>query len=128
MEIVYQKEIIITKEHLDKNQHVNNVQYVHWVEEVAAQHWDLLKHKTDFPNDYWVLYDHHLQYRQQVFIGDKLLIKTYPQKPQGIKQPRKVEFYKNNVKVVDSETLWILCDKETHKVKRISEDWLDQLI
>ncbi|WP_241508016.1 acyl-CoA thioesterase family protein [Chryseobacterium rhizosphaerae] len=51
MDLVYQKQIKVTEEHIDQNQHVNNVQYVHWVEEIAAEHWDFLKHKTEYEND-----------------------------------------------------------------------------
>ncbi len=39
MKHVHIKEILITKEHLDQMNHVNNVQYVHWVEEMAKEHW-----------------------------------------------------------------------------------------
>lgn len=41
MNLVYEKQIKITEEHIDQNNHVNNVQYVHWVEEIAAEHWNL---------------------------------------------------------------------------------------
>lgn len=123
--IVYTKEIVVGPEHLDQNQHVNNVQYVKWVEEMASEHWEKVKHLTKYKNDYWVMYDHHIQYRKQVFLGDILLMKTYPLEPEGIKQPRKVEFYKNGELVVDSRTLWILCNYLTHRVVRIESDWLE---
>lgn len=125
MKIEHSKEIIVTDEHLDQNNHVNNVQYVHWVEEIAVEHWDLLKHKTEYQHDYWVLYDHHLQYKKQLFLGDIVTVRTYPQQPEGIKQPRKVEFYCNGELMVDSRTLWVLCDHKTHKIKRMSDNWLD---
>ncbi len=127
MEIVHQKEIIVTEQHLDQNNHVNNVQYVHWVEEIAVEHWETLKHLTLYPKDYWVMVDHHIQYKKQLFLGDTVLVKTYPQSPEGIRQPRKVEFYCNGELVVDSRTLWVLCDIETHKIKRIATNWLDDL-
>ena len=126
-DIIYTKEITITEEHLDKNQHVNNVQYVHWVEEIATEHWEFLKYKTEYSKDYWVLMDHHIQYKKQIFLDDILVIKTYPLPPIGIKQPRKVEFYCNDELVVDSKTLWILFDSETQKIKRIDNNWLKTL-
>ena len=43
MKLVHIKEIVVNDEHLDQNNHVNNVQYVHWVEEMAKEHWDILK-------------------------------------------------------------------------------------
>ena len=125
---VHQKQVKVSPEHLDQNNHVNNVQYIRWVEEIAAEHWELLKHHTPYANDYWVLLDHHIQYRKQAFLGDVITIKTYPENPEGIKQPRKVEFYRQDELVVDSRTLWILIDKETQKLKRVEKDWLDKFV
>lgn len=124
----HEKEIIITQEFLDSNQHVNNVQYVHWVEMMAAEHWDLLKDKTPYAHGVWFLVDHHIQYKKQVYKGDKLLMKTYPMKPEGIRQPRKVEFYKDGELIVDSLTKWVLIDPKTEAIIRIQADWLDFLL
>mgnify|MGYP003940036415 FL=1 len=123
---IYTKQIQVTSEHLDQNNHVNNVQFVSWVEQAAAEHWEILRHKTDYVNDYWVLFDHHIQYKKQVYLGEILTVKTYPLPPNGIKQPRKVEFYRNDELVVDSRTLWVLFDRDKHKIKRIAPDWLER--
>ena len=125
MKLVHIKEIVVNDEHLDQNNHVNNVQYVQWVEEMAKEHWDILKNSTPFADDFWVLSDHHIQYKKQVFKGEVLTLKTYPEKPEGIRQPRKVEFYRGEELVVDSRTLWVLIDKGTQKIKRIENDWLE---
>lgn len=124
MNLVHIKEIVVNDEHLDQNNHVNNVQYVHWVEEMAKEHWDILRHNTNYVDDFWFLADHHIQYKKQVYEGDILTVKTYPRKPDGIRQPRKVEFYKNDELMVDSKTLWVLIDKDTQKIKRIENNWL----
>ncbi|WP_336958169.1 acyl-CoA thioesterase [Chryseobacterium contaminans] len=127
MSLVYEKQIKVTEQHIDQNNHVNNVQYVHWVEEVAAEHWDLLKHKTEYENDVWMLLDHHIRYKKQVYLNDVITVKTYPQDPEGAKQPRKVEFYCNDELVVDSSTLWILFDTEAKKIKRLESNWLEKM-
>lgn len=127
MKLIHSKEILVSDEHLDEVNHVNNVQYVHWVEEIAKEHWDILKHTTDYANDFWVLADHHIQYKKQVFKGEILTVKTYPENPEGIRQPRKVEFYRGEELVVDSRTLWVLIDGETHKIKRIDNNWLEKI-
>lgn len=127
MNLIYQKQIEVTKEHIDQNNHVNNVQYVHWVEEMAGEHWEKVKDKTEYPKDIWMLVDHHIQYRKQVYLGDILTVKTYPKPPEGIRQPRKVEFYCNDQLVVDSDTLWVLVDLKTQKIKRLESNWLDKL-
>jgi len=127
MSLIFEKQIKITEEYIDLNNHVNNVQYVKWVEEIAAEHWDSVKHKLDFPDDIWMLLDHHIQYKKQVYLGDLITVKTYPKPPEGIRQPRKVEFYCNDVLVVDSLTLWAFIDKKTQKIKRLDENWLSLL-
>ena len=127
MKLVHIKEIVVNDEHLDQNNHVNNVQYVHWVEEMAKEHWDILKNSTPYSKDFWVLSDHHIQYKKQVFKGEVLTLKTYPEKPEGIRQPRKVEFYRGEELVVDSRTLWILMDSQNLKIKRVQDDWLEKI-
>lgn len=127
MELIHTKTFTVTKAHLDALNHVNNVQYVHWVEEIATEHWDLLKNHTKYPDDYWVLVDHHIQYKKQVFLGDEITVKTYPENPEGLRQPRKVEFYVNDVLVVDSRTLWVLLDGASHNIKRMDGNWLQKL-
>lgn len=123
---IYTKQIQVTNEHLDQNNHVNNVQFVYWVEEIAAEHWEILKHETAYATDYWLLFDHHIQYKKQVYLGETLTIKTYPLPLEGVKQPRKVEFYRHDELVVDSRTRWVLFDNEKHRVKRIESDWLEK--
>lgn len=125
--LIHEKEIIITPEFIDQNNHVNNIQYALWVEMVAAEHWGLLKHKSKYQNNTWFLIDHHIQYKKQAYLGDVLTIRTYPENPEGIRQPRKVEFYRDNELVVDSRTLWIMMNPENGKIVRIEQDWLDSL-
>ncbi|MEY8759903.1 acyl-CoA thioesterase [Chryseobacterium tongliaoense] len=127
MSLIFEKQIQVTEQHIDGNNHVNNVQYVHWVEEIAGEHWDFVKHKTEFAEFSWMLLDHHIQYKKQVYLNDIITVKTYPKAPEGIKQPRKVEFYCNDQLVVDSSTLWVLIDMKTQKIKRLGSDWLDKI-
>jgi|SRR5690606_29817227 len=125
--LIHEKEILITPEFIDSNNHVNNVQFVHWVEMMAAEHWDLLKHKSKYAQNVWFLVDHHIQYKKQVYLGEKLLLRTYPENPEGIRQPRKVEFYLNEELIVDSRTLWVMMTQKTGKIVRIAPEWLDEL-
>jgi len=127
MSLIFERQIQVTEQHIDANNHVNNLQYVHWVEEIAGAHWDFVKHKTEFPDDIWMLVDHHIHYKKQVYLGDVITVRTYPKPPEGIRQPRKVEFYCNDFLVVDSLTLWVFVDKETQRVKRLDANWLDVL-
>lgn len=123
--IIFEKEIIVQAKHLDSNNHVNNVQFVAWVEEMAAGHWDAVRHLCPYTDDFFILVEHHIQYKKQVYLGDKLLVKTYPISPTSVKQPRKVEFYRNDELVVDSLTHWILISHLSKKIIRLPQNWLD---
>ncbi|MDQ1097382.1 MULTISPECIES: acyl-CoA thioesterase [Chryseobacterium] len=127
MSLIFEKQITVTQAHIDGNNHVNNVQYVHWVAEIAGEHWDLVKHATAYPDDVWMLLDHHISYKKQVYHGDVITVRTYPKPPEGVRQPRKVEFYCNDQLVVDSETWWVLINKETQRIRRLENDWLEKL-
>lgn len=128
MKLIYSKDIVVTEQHLDRNNHVNNVQYVHWVEEIAELHWDLMKNHTDYSNGLWVLIDHHIKYKKQAFLNDVITVRTYPCSPKGIRQPRRVEFYCHGELLAESDTLWIMIDGETKKTIRVKEDWLEDLL
>ena len=123
-EISHSKPITVDESHLDYNRHVNNVQFVKWMEEIATEHWENLKHQSPYAEYAWVLVDHHIQYKKQVFLNEILTVKTYPQQPEGLRQPRKVEFYRNGELVVDSRTLWVLYDANANRVVKIAPDWL----
>lgn len=125
--LYYEKEITITPEFLDQNDHVNNVQYVKWVEMIATEHWDSLKSKSRYQDCIWFLVNHCISYKKQAFLNDVLRIRTFPVKMDGIRQPRKVEFYKDNHLLVESETQWIMIDPITQKIIRPNLDWLDEL-
>lgn len=125
--LYYEKEITVTQEFLDQNEHVNNVQYVKWVEWIATEHWDSVKEKSKYAENIWFLVDHCIEYKKQAYLGDILLVRTYPENPEGIRQPRKVEFYKDGKLIVDSRTRWIMIHPETQKIIRLDSNWLDEL-
>lgn len=125
--LYFEKSIEITPEYLDQNQHVNNVQYVKWVEWIATEHWDSLKEKSKYAENIWFLVDHSISYKKQAYLGDEIMVRTYPESPEGIRQPRKVEFYKNGELLVDSRTRWIMIEPETQKIIRLDQNWLEEL-
>ncbi|WP_228410862.1 acyl-CoA thioesterase [Chryseobacterium taklimakanense] len=92
MYLIHSKIIEVDEGHLDEFNHVNNVQYVQWVEEIAKEHWELVKADTPYPNDFWVMADHHIQYKKQVYKGDDLKILTYPQNPEVFASRERLNF------------------------------------
>jgi acyl-CoA thioester hydrolase len=120
----YTSTITVGAEHLDDQGHVNNAVYVRWIQEIAAEHWYSRHPKTDVDATYWVVLEHHIQYKQQSYLGDSLKVETYIEDPEGIRLPRIVDFFKEDQLIVKARTLWCLIDAVTHRPSRINNDML----
>lgn len=120
---IYTQDKTVTKEDLDQLNHVNNVRYVQWVQDIAEAHWQQ-KASTRIRSDYfWVLLNHHIDYKSPAFLNDIITIKTYVDKSEGVTSTRIVEMYHKVGKklIVRSETNWCLITVETNKPTRITE-------
>ena len=121
---ILEKEITVSKNDLDDLNHVNNVIYVHWVQEIAKEHWKSLVSNEIIKNYYWVLLEHQIKYLNPALLNDKIMIKTYIEKTEGIRSNRIVEIYnRNNDKLlVKSKTIWCLINAKTNKPNRITDE------
>ena len=119
-----EKEIIVSKNDLDDLNHVNNVIYIHWVQEIAKNHWKNLVSNEIIKNYFWVLLEHEIKYLNPAFLNDKIRLKTYIEKTDGVKSSRIVEIYNKdtNKLLVTSKTIWCLINAKTGKPNRITED------
>jgi|TARA_B100000767_G_scaffold272832_1_gene301418 acyl-CoA thioester hydrolase len=119
-----EKEIIVSKNDLDDLNHVNNVVYIHWVQEIAKNHWKSLVSNEIIKNYFWVLLEHEIKYLNPAFLNDKIRLKTYIEKTDGVKSSRIVEIYNKdtNKLLVTSKTIWCLINVKTGKPNRITED------
>jgi len=119
-----EKEIIVSKNDLDELNHVNNVIYIHWVQEIAKNHWKSLVSSEIIKNYYWVLLEHQIKYLHPAFLGDKIILKTYIEKTEVVKSNRIVEIYNTdtNKLLVTSKTIWCLINAKTKKPNRITDE------
>ena len=119
-----EKEIIISKNDLDDLNHVNNVIYIHWVQEIAKKHWKSLVSNEIIKNYFWILLEHQIKYLFPAFLNDKIRLKTYIEKTDGVKSNRIVEIYNKDTKklLVTSKTTWCLINANTGKPNRITEE------
>ena len=120
---VLTKDILVTQKDLDQLQHVNNVRYVQWVQDMAEAHW-LSKAGSDILNNYfWVLIDHHIQYKGEAKLGDTVTAKTYVESSEGVISLRIVEMYhkKTGKLIVKSATKWCLMDMRSKRPTKITE-------
>ena len=112
-----EQEISVSKNDLDDLNHVNNVIYIQWVQEIAKNHWKSLVSDEIKDNYYWILLEHQIKYLNPAFLNDKIRLKTYIDKNEGVKSVRIVEIYNKdtNKLLVSSKTMWCLISTKTNK-------------
>ena len=117
-----EQEISVSKNDLDDLNHVNNVIYIQWVQEIAKNHWKSLVSDEIKDNYYWILLEHQIKYLNPAFLNDKIRLKTYIDKNEGVKSVRIVEIYNKdtNKLLVSSKTMWCLISAKTNKPCRIT--------
>jgi acyl-CoA thioester hydrolase len=119
--------IEINKEDIDNLNHVNNAVYVKWMDEVARKHWDYLTKDNPF-NDYiWVVSRHEIDYKSEALFDDKIIAKTWVGETKGVTSERFIYFYKGEVLIAKSKTIWVLLNANTFKPTRIREKVLNLL-
>lgn len=117
----------VTEEAIDTLHHVNNAVYVQWMEVVATQHWAFLTTQNPFPDYIWVVMKHEIEYKDQAFLGDEVIAKTWVGETKGVTSVRHIEFYKGDTLLVSAKTIWAMLDAQTHKPVRIRENVLKVL-
>ena len=69
--------IKVKPEHLDALQHVNNVIYVQWMQDAASSHWQSLAPSWLLEEVVWMVRRHEIDYYNQAFLDDDLLVSTW---------------------------------------------------
>jgi len=118
---VFEKVITVSKDDLDELNHVNNVHFVQWVQDIAKEHWLTYVSKDILSTYSWFLVNHFIEYKNQALLGDKLLLKTFVPKVEGVSTVRHVEITNANTEqpIVSSKTKWCLIDSKTQRPTRI---------
>ena len=121
---VFETKITVTEDDIDELNHVNNVRYIEWVNEIAKKHWQENTSKELNKKYYWVLLNHHIEYKNSALVNDVILLKTFIEKSEGATSTRIVEMYnsKTDKLLVKSETNWCLIDANTNRPTRITDE------
>jgi len=121
---VFEKTIKVSKEDIDDLNHVNNVRYVQWVQDIAKEHWLTYASKSVLETYSWFLVNHFIEYKSQALLGDKLLLKTFVPKVEGVSTIRHVEITnaKTGQLIVSSKAKWCLIDSKTQRPTRITQE------
>lgn len=120
---VFTKLIKVTREDLDELQHVNNVRYVHWIQEIAREHWLSVAPPELTRSAVWVVRKHEIEYKAPALLGETIRVRTFIADTKGPLSVRMVEMVHehNNKPVLSSRTTWCLLDAETLRPMRISD-------
>ena len=120
----FEQSILVEESHLDELQHVNNVQYLQWVQDIAGAHWQHLIRDNPTEFGLWVVRSHHIEYKRQAKLGDRLRVITHVELTEGFLSERRVRFFleDSNILVAQCSTQWCYLDPTSQKLLRIPEE------
>lgn len=120
----YLRQQRVIEDDLDELNHVNNIRYIEWVMSIAKKHWQKEANEAIFNRYFWVLTDHHIQYKKPAFLNDQLSLETYVVKSSGAISERVVEIYHSDSKqlLAVSKTTWCLIDNQSKKPSRMTDE------
>ncbi len=115
--------IQVQQPHLDAVSHVNNVVYIQWMQDIASMHWHAIA-TPELKNKFvWMIRRHEVDYHNQAFLNDNLLIRTWTGEYTNVTWKRHYEITRpaDNKKIISAVSLWIPVDVETQKPQRVDE-------
>jgi acyl-CoA thioester hydrolase len=123
--LVFEQTFSVEKHHTDAHQHVNNVTYLQWVQDISGAHWRHLASAALQQKYYWVALRHEIDYKNQAFVGEALLVRTQIKEMSGYKSIREVWVYKQAGQVLLMHALSTRCLMATasNKPCRIGTDF-----
>ncbi|MDP4703421.1 MAG: acyl-CoA thioesterase, partial [Polaribacter sp.] len=68
-----------------------------------------------------------IDYKNQAFLGDEIIAKTWVGETKGVTSIRHIEFYKDETLLVAAKTIWAMLDAKTQKPVRLREKVLKVL-
>jgi acyl-CoA thioester hydrolase len=120
----FELSIAVREPDIDDMAHVNNVVYLRWVQEVALAHWRANATPAMQDELAWVATRHELDYVRAAVLGDQVVARTWI----GVVDSRRFERFTEIVRASDgvvllrARTLWLLVNRATGKVTRISPE------
>ena len=121
---IFEKTITVSTKDLDDLNHVNNVRYVQWIQDIAKEHWLTYVSKEVLESYSWFLVNHFIEYKSKALLGDKLLLKTFVPKVEGVSTIRHVEIINTKTQqlIVSSKAKWCLINTKTQRPTRITPE------
>lgn len=121
----YTKTITIPDSAIDENRHVNNVVYVHWMQDIAVEHYASIGGvEAQGINTRWIIREHKIEYLSPAFAGEEIEIKTWVENTCRVRSLRKYEFIRklDGKVLVRGETDWMFVEVKTGSPRAISNE------
>ena len=115
--------IKVKPEHLDAVQHVNNVTYVQWMQDIAILHWQAFTSQQMQEKILWMVRRHEIDYYNQAFLNDDLLVSTWTVAYTNITWKRHYEIVRpaDGKKIISAVSIWVPLDSKTQKPHRVND-------
>lgn len=121
---MYGKTILIPAEVIDQNGHANNVAFLHWMQEIAIEHYTALGGmEAEKPFGTWFVREHKIEYLLPAFLGDEVEIRTWVASVGRVRSLRRYEFLRvaDGKTLVRGETGWVFVQAGSGKPIAIPE-------
>ena len=123
---IYIHQITIPDTALNENGHVNNVMYVHWMQDIALEHYSFIGGTalTQELGATWVVREHKIEYFLPAFAGEEVEVQTWVFNIRRVRSLRKYQFIRisDEKLLVQGETDWVFIDADTGQPRRISDE------
>ncbi len=121
---IFEQSFKVKSSDLDEQKHVNNVQYVQWIQDIAKAHWESKANNETLKNYFWVVIRHEIDYKQQAFLDQEILLRTFVGEHTHVTSVRNVHILnkETNKILVKAKSTWCLMDTKTKKPVKISEE------
>ena len=109
---------------IDDLGHVNNIVYLRWVQEAATGHWRAAAPADAVDAVAWVVRRHEIDYRHPALPGDRVAVRTWIGKADGLTFERLTEILRASDRriLAEARTLWIPVDARSGRPTRVSEE------
>lgn len=111
---------------IDELGHVNNAVYLVWAQDVAVAHWRRVADAALRERYVWVALRHEIDYRDQIFAGDTVEVRTWLGDASGPRYERHVDIRRSGAARPAAKvlTVWCLIDAATRKPRRVGPEIL----
>ena len=116
---------VISKD-IDEQGHVNNAVYVNWIQEAATEHWVSTMDDKIQAEVLWFCSRHEIDYKQQLFLGQDVEVRTWLGDTVGARFDRFVDIRgKGDANPsVSAKTTWVLISQSSGRPIRMKPEIL----